>query len=330
VRISEASDGDPVDESDAVFAIEPAPSITVTSPDGGETLITGTTHDITWDHTGTVGDVKIEYSTNNGSDWSDVINTTANDGIHPWTVPSAPSANCRVRISEESDGDPVDESDAAFTIEPAPAITVVTPNGGETWFIDSSYTVTWTTAGTVGNVKIEYSTNGGIDWTDIIASTANSGTYPWTIQATASANCRVRISEASDGDPVDESDAVFTIDHITAVNEHPEQLSSGTGFSPSPNPVERGGDITFYFTPVGDVASVELNVYDPVGNLVFESGMIHVEGIRKKGRYALASWDLRNMSGRPVAGGTYLTILLIKNSNGKVDALKTLIGIKDK
>ena len=90
-------------------------------------------------------------------------------------------------------------------------LTVTSPNGGESWEATSVHTITWTTQGSVGNVKIEYSTNGGTSYTDIVASASNSGTYSWTVPNTPSSNCLVRISEASSGMPSDVSNAAFAI-----------------------------------------------------------------------------------------------------------------------
>ena len=102
------------------------PSVTVTAPNGGESWAATTTHGITWDTTGLMASVNIDYSTNNGGEWTRVISGTANDGEYSWTVPDVLSSSCRVRVSD-SDGDPVDASDAAFAITAAPAETVSAP-----------------------------------------------------------------------------------------------------------------------------------------------------------------------------------------------------------
>ncbi|NIN35056.1 MAG: hypothetical protein GTO60_08185, partial [Gammaproteobacteria bacterium] len=62
VRISEDDeDRKPSDTSDAEFTIisPEIDSLTITSPNGREILTVGTTHDITWTSTGTVGNIKI-------------------------------------------------------------------------------------------------------------------------------------------------------------------------------------------------------------------------------------------------------------------------------
>src|SRR3990170_3826674 len=212
VRVSEANTGTPYDVSNAAFTIAPQ-VITVTSPNGGETWQAGSSHNITWTSSCFSGNVKLEYSTDAGSSWITIIASTSNGGTYPWSVPNTPSTNSLVRVSDAADGTPNDISNAVFTISPPPQamVNVTSPNGGEIWFVGSSHNITWTSQGLISNVKIEYSTNAGANWNLIIASTANTGTYPWTIPDTPSESSLVKISDASNGEVSDISDALFTI-----------------------------------------------------------------------------------------------------------------------
>jgi fibronectin type 3 domain-containing protein len=96
-----------------------APSITVTSPNGGENWQVGSTHDILWMSNGTSGTVRIEYSSNNGSNWTEVIASTTDDGIHPWAVPNIPSGDFLLRVSDTDDS-PSDISDGVFAVSDDP------------------------------------------------------------------------------------------------------------------------------------------------------------------------------------------------------------------
>jgi len=189
----------------------PTPSITVTSPNGGENWIVGSNHNITWTSTNFNGNVKIEYSTNAGSTWNTIVASTANDGTEPWTIPNAPTTQARVRVSDAATGTPSDMSDANFTISAVPTINVTSPNGGESWCVGSSHNITWTSTGSITNVKLEYSTNAGSSWITIIASTPNDGSESWVIPNTPSTTSLVKVSEASTGTPSDVSNANFTI-----------------------------------------------------------------------------------------------------------------------
>jgi uncharacterized delta-60 repeat protein len=92
-------------------------TLTVTAPDGGEEWEVGTQQSITWDSTGSVGNVKIEYSINNGGSWDQINDDTENDGVYAWTIPDTTSTQCLVRVSSLDDA-VTDVSDGVFTIRP--------------------------------------------------------------------------------------------------------------------------------------------------------------------------------------------------------------------
>jgi hypothetical protein len=239
------------------------PYIIVTSPNGGENVLVGSTQDITWSSNGTSGTVHIEFSDNNGSTWHDVIASTTDDGSHTHTIPDMPSDSCLIRISD-TDGSPSDVSDAVFTISTAPYITVTSPNGGEDWKVDSIYNVTWTSNGTSGNVKIEYSTDNGSVWSDVIASTTDNGTYSWTIPNTPSDSCLVKVSD-TDGSPSDTSDALFTI-----------SLSLGVPlegipdvYSMNAKRITANKNLELSYT-IPEAAKVRFSVYDITGKIIKE------------------------------------------------------------
>jgi hypothetical protein len=189
-------------------------SILVTSPNGGQAWEGGTLHNITWLSSGSITSVNIECSTDNGGTWNTIAASAANTGSYPWTVPSSASAQCLVRVSDAG-GSAADASDAVFTII-VPTITVTAPSGGELWDVGTTPNITWNTTGTVGNVRVEYSTDNGSTYHTIIDSTANDGTYVWTVPDEVSPSCRVRISAVSGG-VSGLSDDVFAIVPIVTI-----------------------------------------------------------------------------------------------------------------
>ncbi|MFA6470832.1 MAG: T9SS type A sorting domain-containing protein [Candidatus Latescibacterota bacterium] len=91
------------------------------------------------------------------------------------------------------------------------AINVTSPNGGESWTAGTTHNITWTSSG-VTNVELKYSVNNGSSWTTIVASTAAAtGSYAWTVPAVSSAQCLVRVSDASNATIYDQSNGLFTI-----------------------------------------------------------------------------------------------------------------------
>ncbi|MFQ5420907.1 MAG: hypothetical protein ACE5EY_11175, partial [Anaerolineae bacterium] len=189
----------------------PQESLTVTSPNGGEKWQVGSQHNITWSSQNLSNPVKIEYSTNGGSNYTTLVSSTANDGSYNWTIPNQPSANCFVRISDATDGNPSDISNAKFEIVAGASISVTSPNGGEDWLVGSQHNITWSSQNFSDPVKIEYSTNGGANYKSVVSSTANDGSFAWTVPNEPSTNCVVKISDATDGNPFDIGNAVFTI-----------------------------------------------------------------------------------------------------------------------
>ncbi|MFL5350804.1 MAG: lamin tail domain-containing protein [Hyalangium sp.] len=90
-------------------------SVTVSSPNGGESWAGGSSHSITWTSSG-VTNVKVEY-TLDGSTWTVITSSTAaSTGSYAWTVPSSATTAAKVRVSDASNSAVTDTSNAAFTI----------------------------------------------------------------------------------------------------------------------------------------------------------------------------------------------------------------------
>ncbi|WP_224368828.1 lamin tail domain-containing protein [Hyalangium versicolor] len=90
-------------------------SITVTSPNGGESYAGGSSQAITWTAS-SVTNVKVEY-TLNGSTWTVLTSSTsASTGSYTWTVPSSATTTAKVRVTDASNSAVTDSSNANFTI----------------------------------------------------------------------------------------------------------------------------------------------------------------------------------------------------------------------
>ena len=215
VRVKDFMNPSIIDQSDAVFTISSG-TATVTAPNGGETWYVGSMENITWTYTGAPSNYDIDYSTDNGSTWNLVATGVAVGsfgGSYPWTIPNTPSTQCLVRVTDMSDPTRTDVSNAVFTIA-SPSITVTSPNGGENWVEGTSQVISWTSAGAISSVDIEYSTNNGSTWTNVVSNHPNGtggGSYAWTVPNTPSNQCLVRITDFMNPSITDQSNAVFTI-----------------------------------------------------------------------------------------------------------------------
>ncbi len=211
IRISNSVNAAVNDVSDNTFTIS---SLVLTSPNGGEKYQVGKNYNITWTSIN-ISNVKLEYSTNNGTSWTTIISSVSSTpASYSWTIPNTVSTNCIVRTSDASNSDIKDQSNAIFTIA---SVTLTSPNGSESWIEGSTHAVTWNSAN-IANVRLEYSTD-GTAWNNIVASTAAAaGTYNWTVPSVSASTYRVRISDASDANVNDLSDNLFTISQISLIS----------------------------------------------------------------------------------------------------------------
>ena len=162
-------------------------SITVTNPHSGQTLNKGNTYTITWTKSGSMNaNVKIRLMQGSTKILS-ITDSTANDGSYRWAVPAS-LANGSYKIRVKTIDNAVFDDSESFTIGNAPAesITVTNPHSGQTWNKGNTYTITWTKSGNMdANVKIRLM-QGGTKILSITNSTANDGSYRWTIPSSVS------------------------------------------------------------------------------------------------------------------------------------------------
>jgi len=187
--------------------------LALTSPNGGEVWLVGSSYPITWTFNQCVSAVDIEISRSGpGGPWETLFAGTPNDGNESWTVTEPTAADCYVRVSDASDDIPVDPSDGPFEIA-SETLTVHVPNGGELWCSGSSRMIEWSSDNFSGRVKIELSRSGPSGpWEVLFADTDNDGSEPWTVTGPISSDCFVKVSDVSDGVPEDTSDAAYTIE----------------------------------------------------------------------------------------------------------------------
>ena len=211
------------------------PQLAISAPAGGENWYTDFTKNITWSSVG-VENVKLEFSSDNGSTWTTIIaSTPALAGSYAWTIPAVASTQCLVKVSDIAGNAAAAVSPAVFTISPAPDIVITSPDGGESWVVGASQNITWVSKNTVANVVLDYSTDGGSSWNNIVSSiTASAGSYAWTIPNTISSNCKVRVSDVVNSATYSVSTKAFSIVEakITVLSEDFSKITAGTMASP--------------------------------------------------------------------------------------------------
>jgi len=230
-------------------------NVTVVSPNGGEDWRVNEQHNITWTWGGTIPRVKLYYTKETGDpetvSWIEIDplvsknystdgkqQNGANNTIqrsYNWTIPDDISPTVRVKVADITNASVYDVSNNTFKIRGGFMIT--SPNGNanidlaERWVtsvyaVNEGHNIIWTTAGTVPNVKLQYSNDEFVsDIHEIVASTPNTGTYYWDIpdavlkdkfgKYTGYNTVKVRVLDVNDEEVYDDSDNPFKIDYYS-------------------------------------------------------------------------------------------------------------------
>jgi hypothetical protein len=207
------------DSSDNPFKIG---WITVTAPASGVNWQAGTTQNITWNNSSSIAAVKIEYSSDNGTNWQTIISSTStgpSSGSYAWNLPSNLStAVAKVRVSDApSNGQIYGENVNVFTIT---NLKLTSPVGGEYWQAGTIRSISWNASDNITSIKIEFSTDNGATWSTIVNSTsAGAGSYNWFIpNLTSTLNGLIKISDVYQPHVKDSSSNKFTIGWIRVVS----------------------------------------------------------------------------------------------------------------
>jgi hypothetical protein len=197
--------------------VPPPPGYWITSPNGGETWEIGTQVNITWNTQNSPEDVDIALY-KNGSHEKTITNATANDGEYTWVVDGnlTEGADYTVRIKNTTDTDNRDYSDFTFAIiegNNTPQITVLGPNGGESWDLGAQVLITWSSVNVDGQVKVSLHKNGEF-YKTIANTTENDGeiTYDVPMDIDPDGDYTVRVRSVDNTSIKDFSDNTFAID----------------------------------------------------------------------------------------------------------------------
>jgi hypothetical protein len=110
------------DVSNAAFTIadQTAPTATLSAPNGGESIPSGSTQAITWSAADNVAVTAVDLyiSTDNGANYSLIASGEAHDGSYSWLVPAAATSEALVRVvaHDAAGGTAQDASNAVFYI----------------------------------------------------------------------------------------------------------------------------------------------------------------------------------------------------------------------
>ncbi|MCK4554670.1 hypothetical protein KAU19_06980 [Candidatus Parcubacteria bacterium] len=210
-----------------IEVLPPEPSITISSPNGGEMWKVGEVARISWS-SNSVDSVRIKARDANSGNVSLIIEFIAsNPHYYDWTIPSdfALGDKYEIEVADLSNPQICDWSYKYFRIVsqsvPFQSITLTSPNGGEVWRVGETHQITWDTV-EVDSVKIyifdpSIFGSGSTNYiTPVnISITGTPGRYSWTIPSQLPGgggnNYKIRIVDASNSQIDDKSDDFFSI-----------------------------------------------------------------------------------------------------------------------
>ncbi|MBI4579136.1 MAG: hypothetical protein HY718_05495, partial [Planctomycetes bacterium] len=165
------------------------PTITLASPNGGESWPAGTAQAVTWTSTDPAGYVLVELD-RAGSFHSYLGYALMADGQLDWDICPyiGDAADYTIQlIATGPCGEPVEDAgDGPFTISgslpppPTPTVTVASPNGGENWTAGTMQTVTWSSTNPLGDVSIDLYQGGAFVGT-LGTAAMSAGSFTWNV-----------------------------------------------------------------------------------------------------------------------------------------------------
>ena len=210
-----------------------APLVTVFSPNGGEVvageiaILWSAVDDVTMDLNGTI---LLEYSPDNGVNWSVIASGQNNTGSYLWNTTVVPDGDLyliRVSAMDESNNTGSDTSNSTFSIDNIdtvpPQVSVIYPIGGEV--VAGAITILWSavddkTVDLNGTILVEYSPDNGVNWSVIASGQDNTGSYLWNTTVVPDGDLyliRVSATDLAGNVGFDASDSLFSVDNIDSV-----------------------------------------------------------------------------------------------------------------
>ncbi|MBU1983804.1 hypothetical protein KJ815_05285, partial [bacterium] len=253
VRVTSTANSSICDTSNANFTIVQQ-SITLLTPQTGETLKIGFPHVIRWSRVSAPGNATVQVNRTWPSGSWETLGTTAADSLI-WNVTSPVSNSARVRVALVSDPSLADTSDGNFTIF-LPSLSLISPAGGERWRRNTPQTVSWTRSALTGAVRLELNSAypGGM-W-NTLASGLTGNSYAWTITQAVTETARIRVVFESQTQFGDTSGGFAIVDPALAVTwpNGGQVLVIGDPYS-----------LTFTRTGHPETVSLQLNRNYPTG-----------------------------------------------------------------
>ena len=178
-----------------------AQSITLLSPNGGESWTAGFTMEVSWTGQDLGSTLRIEFSPDGGNEWLYLadVSSAPEGGAFPVIVPNYPGTNSLLKITDFANPAVRDSSDAPFTVVFLP-IVMYQPATGSVVFANEPTYVNWYTNDTlISLLNAEISTDNGLTYAPVAQNLNAFMGYTYLVLSdTPAETCILKLYNASD------------------------------------------------------------------------------------------------------------------------------------
>jgi len=192
-----------------------------------------------------------------------------------------------------------------------PVVDFTSPVFADSFNTNRKYYVTWTTLGSISQVNLSLSYDGGSNYTNIVANLTNAGSYEWTVPAGySSQNCRMMLTSSSNSSIfyVSDSFRILSAAGITDIDASKAPVAKVFGARTLSKSMFGMNESLILEVPVFSTA--EISVYDASGRLVQKV----YDGSLDKGFHEFRITP-KDRDGGSLSNGIYFIRVTIEGSN---------------
>lgn len=204
----------------SVFSAGQNSTLTILTPNGGESYVSGQTIGVTWQNTGEPDDLMIELTEDGGVYWyyvAYVYGTDTSTSLF-FQYFGNPTGMAKVRISSYTNPANSDESDSYFTIAESP-VYFNSPYFGDQYYVNHPVNITWYSY-TLTSFNLDYSYDNGETWNSLAANYPGFE-FEWDSPAQITDQALIRISDPADPSSYGLSPVFSIIDQPVAMITQP-------------------------------------------------------------------------------------------------------------
>jgi len=247
------------------FTIVQVPArLTITSPGTSSSWYTGTSYSIYWTSAGAPGsNVRLELYDSSRFTQTIVASASTANGYYAWLLPASlhTGNQYQIRISSTTH-DTIFSMSNYFAITNIPVgITVSSPAPGNLWNAGSTFTVSWSSSGTIPGGYVSISLYDSTALLSVISSSTyrSNNYYSWAIPLTQPGGTKLRIKVASTTDTT-----IAGYSGAFSIVPAPTRLTVST--PDTTTSWMTGYSYTIYWSSTGSPgANVKLELYDTAG-----------------------------------------------------------------